>query len=325
MNINDPIVIPVSAIQVLNHVLATVDAAGLVLVVTDLDHCLDTRIPATISPEATARFLIPAAAIAAAVRGDKGSSVTLDTSGTSDNSTLKLVVTCGGMLVESVYHPVTASDFPPRPVLDGRITNVPKETMRALQTAAPCASTDASWHILNGVLFSPDDDGTLIAMDRRLLAVAPTGFTGRQFILPNLAVHVLDFPDFIARNAAILQPEGADEEAGKPRVQFRSGPHTLISTTIGGNYPNYRKVIPREFLPDATIAGAHRSAVISWLRSLDGRSPTVRLTWKTPGHLTPTHWESGTAQTTIRVSVSVSGVSDYYSAPSGVRLKITNK
>ena len=320
MNLHAPILIPVSAIQagrklltrirfehaqrhVLTHVLATVDGAGLVLAVTDLNHWLETRIPATISPEATARFLIPAAAMAAAARGDKESSVSFDASGTSDNSALKLVVTCGGMLVESVYQPVTVSDFPLRPVLDGRITNVPKETMLALQTVAPCASTDASRCVLNGVLFSASDGGTLIATDGRLLAGAPARFAGREFILPRAAVHVLAYPDFTGYDAAILQPEEAENQ----HVQFRSGQHTLIATTIAGNYPNYRQVIPHEFLADATIPEKHLTSVISWLKSLDGRSPAVGLTWETPGHLTLTHWDSGTAQATIRVPVSISG------------------
>ena len=92
-----------------------------------------------------------------------------------------------------------------------------------------------------------------------------------------------------------------------PHVQFRSGPHTLIARTIEGNYPNYRQVIPHEFVADATIPETHRATVISWLKSLDGRSPTVRLTWETPGQLTLTHWDSGTAQATIRVPVSTSG------------------
>ncbi|MEI7910652.1 MAG: DNA polymerase III subunit beta [Verrucomicrobiota bacterium] len=324
MNHNAPIHIPVSAIQtarklltrilfgdaklpVHSHVLATVDAAWLTLAVTDLDHWLETRIPVTVTPDAPRRFLIPAAAIVAASRGDKGSSVTFDTTGTAEFPALRLTVTCGGMSVESVYQPVAASDFPTRPALYGRTTILPMETMLALRTVAPCASTDASWHILNGVLFSPDDGGTLIATNRRLLAAAPARFAGRQFILPNLAVHVLGFPDFIARDAAILQPEGADKGAQALRVQFCSGPHTLITTTIAGNYPNYRKVIPREFLADATIPESHRSAVTSWLKSLVGRSPAVRLTWKTPGHLTLTHWDSGTAQANIQVPVSVSG------------------
>ena len=125
----------------------------------------------------------------------------------------------------------------------------------------------------------------------------------REFILPNAAVHVLGFPDFTGRDAAILQAEAADG----PHVQFRSGPHTLIARTIEGNYPNYHCVMPGEFLADATIPETHRPALISWLRSLDGRSPTVRLTWRHPGLLTLTHWDYDTAKSTIRVPVTTSG------------------
>jgi DNA polymerase III sliding clamp (beta) subunit (PCNA family) len=333
MNMN--IIIPVSAIQaarklltrlhferlklpVLTHVLATIDAAGLTLAVSDLDHWLETRIPATINPtqptqptkpvktdHGTARFLIPAAALAAAARGDKGGSVQFDCPGDPDpdHPVLKLTITCGKMPVESVYQPEPVAGFTERPVIQGRITTVPKETFQALRTVAGCASTDESRYVLNGVLFSPDNGGILIATDGQRLAGAAARFGGREFILPSVAVHVLGFQDFTGRDAAILQPEAADS----PHVQFRSGPHTLIARTIEGNYPNYRCVMPGEFLADATIPETHRPALISWLRSLDGRSPTVRLTWAHPGRLTLTHWDCGTATATIQVPVTISG------------------
>ncbi|MEI7911844.1 MAG: hypothetical protein WCK77_19610 [Verrucomicrobiota bacterium] len=60
-------------LPVLTHVLATIDAAGLTLAVSDLDHWLETRLPASTQTPDVTRFLIPAAAIAAAARGDKGS------------------------------------------------------------------------------------------------------------------------------------------------------------------------------------------------------------------------------------------------------------
>ena len=94
---------------------------------------------------------------------------------------------------------------------------------------------------------------------------------------------------------SVYQPVATSEF---PHVQFRSGPHMLIARTIEGNYPNYSQVIPHEFLADATIPETHRPAVISWLKSLMGkysRSPTVRLTWETPGQLTLTQWDSGMA------------------------------
>jgi len=118
-------------------------------------------------------------------------------------------------------------------------------------------------------------------------------------------VHVPAHPDFTARDAAILQPEKAENL----HVQFRSGPHTLVAKRIEGSYPNYRCVIPHEFLADATIPETHHSALISWLRSLVGKSNTVRLTWGRPGPLTLTHRDQDSdAAATMQVPVITSGV-----------------
>ena len=288
-------------LPVLNHVLATIDAAGLSLAVTDLDHWLETRVPATIDPFQPGRFLIPAEALKAATRGDKKSSVQFN----ADGTTLTLTVSCGGMAVVTVYRPEPASDFPARPALEGKITAMPKETLQALGTVAGSASIDITRHVLNGVLFSPDDGGILVATDGRRLAGTPVRFAGREFILPNAAVHVLAHPDFTARDAAILQPD----EAENLHVQFRSGPNTLIAKRIEGSYPNYRQVVPHEFLADATIPETHRSALISWLRSLMGKANTVRLTWGRPGPLTLTHRDQDSdAAATMQVPVITTGV-----------------
>ena len=300
-------------LPVLTHVLATIDAAGLTLAVTDLDHWLETRLPAAIdhTPPDITRFLIPAAALAAAARGDQGSSVQFKCLSTPGNTVLKLTASCGRMPVETTYPPEPVSGFPERPAVQGHITTVPKETFVALQTVAGCASTDATRSVLNGVLFSPDDGGTLIATDGRRLAGTPARVTGREFILPNAAVRVLGFPDFTGRDAAIQQPDDGKE----PHVQFRSGPHTLIARTIEGTYPNYRQVIPREFLADATIPETQRPALISWLRSLDGKNGkdghknSVRLTWEKPGHLTLTLRDSDATGTRIHVPITISGES----------------
>ncbi|MEI6607827.1 MAG: hypothetical protein WCP35_21200 [Verrucomicrobiota bacterium] len=96
-------------LPVLTHVLATIDAAGLTLAVTDLDHWLETRLPASIDrtlPDIP-RSLIPATALAAAARGDKGSSVQFECPATADpeKPVLKLTVACGKMPVESVINP----------------------------------------------------------------------------------------------------------------------------------------------------------------------------------------------------------------------------
>ena len=66
-------------------------------------------------------------------------------------------------------------------------------------------------------------------------------------------------------------------------------------------------MIPREFLADATVSETHRPALVSWLRSLDGKGEHVRLTWEKPGHLTLTLRGSDTTGTHIHVPVTISG------------------
>jgi DNA polymerase-3 subunit beta len=295
-------------LPVLNHVLATVDAAGLSLAVTDLDHWLETRLPAVIEPFAPGRFLIPADALKAAARGDKRARAHFAFATTAEGTTLTLTVPCGGLNTVSIHRPLPAVDYPVRPVVEGRVTALPRETFAALGTVAGCASTDETRHVLNGVLFTPEDGGLLIATDGRRLAEAPVRFSGRQFILPNAAAHVLLHPDFATRDATLRQPDDADNNDPKtPYVEFHSGPHTLIAKEIEGSYPNYRQVIPREFLAEATIPETHRAALIAWLRSIAGDRLSVRLSWEEPGALTLERLDADGNAATIRVPVTVTG------------------
>ena len=278
--------------------------AGITLAFTDLDHWLEIRVPATIDPFTPGRFLIPAEALKAAARGDKENAAHFDYTETVNGITLMLTTSCCGLSVKSVYHLVTTAEtFPARPIVEGRITAMPKETFAALGIVAGCASTDATRYVLNGVHFTPEEGGMLIATDGRRLAGAPARVPDREFVLPNSAVHVLVHPDFSNRDAAVLQADKAEDL----HIQFRSGPHTLIAKTIEGRYPGYQHVIP-SYLPESvTIPETHRSALIAWLRSLSGKSNSVRLTWETPGHLTLTHRDYDTVGATIQVPVTTEG------------------
>ena len=291
-------------LPVLTHVLATIDNAGLTLAVTDLDHWLETRVTAIIGPFTPGRFLIPAEALKVAARGDKGSSAHFAFTEDADGITLTLTTSCRSLSVKSVYHlAVTAEDFPARPVVQGRITALPKETFAALRIVAGCASTDATRYVLNGVHFTPEEGGMLIATDGRRLAGAPARVPSREFVLPTAAVHVLGYSDFGSRDAAVLQADKTEDL----HIQFRSGPHTLIAKTIEGHYPGYQQVIPSYLPESATIPETHRPALITWLRSLSGKSNSVRLTWETPGHLTLTHREYDTVGATLQAPVTTEG------------------
>ena len=291
-------------LPVLNNVLVTVDAAGLSLGVTDLDHWFETRLQAVIEPFAPGRFLIPAEALKAAVRGDKKGHAHFAYSDTKEGSILTLTVPCAGMNVQSVHKLEAAAEFPLRPLVQGKVTTLPKETFTALGIVAGCASKDTTRYVLNGVLFSPDDGGLLVACDGRRLAAAPVRFSGQSFILPTPAVQVLVHPDFATRDATVRQP---DDDKTR-HLEFRSGPHTFIAREIEGNYPNYRQVVPTEFLAEATVPETHRPALISWLQSLTGNRLTVRLSWEKPGQLTLICEDGESQSATIEVPVTNQGI-----------------
>jgi len=121
-------------LPVLKHVLATIDNVGLSLAVTDLDHWLETRVPATIDPLTPGRFLIPAEALKAATRGDKKSQAHFAVESTADGITLTLTAKCGGLVVKTIHHVESVDDFPARPAVEGRIQALPKETFARMGT-----------------------------------------------------------------------------------------------------------------------------------------------------------------------------------------------
>ncbi len=65
--------------------------------------------------------------------------------------------------------------------------------------------------------------------------------------------------------------------------------------------------IPNNTPQSVTIPETHRPALIAWLRSLTGKSSSVRFTWETPGQLTLTHRDYDTLGATIQVPVIVDG------------------
>jgi DNA polymerase III sliding clamp (beta) subunit (PCNA family) len=288
---------------VASHVLATIGNGALTLAVTDGDHWLETQIPNAADPAATARFLIPAKALADAARAGRGSLVQEDFSGEPGKPLLKITVVGSKAQTRTVHPTEPANAFPERPVLAGRLTHFPKETLLALQAISVCASTDPLRPVINGVLFSPEDGGILVATDGHHLACVPARVPDRQFVLPSAAVHVLGHPDFLSRDVAILRPD----DPACPHVQFRSGSHTLIARIITGYYPSWRKVIPDCLSSSATIPEPHRAALVSRLRSLKDPLTQVRLTWNRPGHLTITQQDPGAAPAIFEVPVTTEG------------------
>jgi DNA polymerase III sliding clamp (beta) subunit (PCNA family) len=178
-----------SKLPVLTHLLVTADLQGIRLAATDLDHWLELQVSDD-SMEPIS-FLLPPAAMDNACRADKGSLVAFTASGGRRSHLVGLSLVQGGIEVSSVHPTPDPLEFPARPAVEGETFEAPPATLQSLATVAVCASSDSSRQILNGVLFTPEERGQLVATDGRRLACTPAAVPPHSFVLPNLAVSIL--------------------------------------------------------------------------------------------------------------------------------------
>jgi DNA polymerase III sliding clamp (beta) subunit (PCNA family) len=290
-------------LQVLRNLLLTADSNGVRLAATDLDHWLETWI----SDDGCEplRFLISPEVMETACRADRGSIVAFTPSGGSRSRNLKLTLQSGGIESTSMFPLHDPKEFPERPETMGTVTAVPPTTLEGLAHVAGCASTDTTRHILNGVLFTPDDGGRVVATDGRRLACCPASVPPQSFVLPNAACHILGHPDFTGDIATITWIDHKEPE--QRRVAIKCGRHQLVSTPLVGNYPNYKQVVPAHAQELAVIPHDRKPGLIAWLRSLGKDQASVRLDWHKCGQLTLTHRDAKGHSATMQVSVEIHG------------------
>jgi DNA polymerase III sliding clamp (beta) subunit (PCNA family) len=292
-------------LPVLRHLLLTADANGVRLAATDLDHWLETRICEDEDGREPLRFLIPPEAMDAASRADKGTQVAFTPCGGKRSREVRLKLQSGGIETHSVFPTLDPKDFPERPETMGDVTVVPPATLQGLADIAGCASTDATRQILNGVLFTPEDGGRLVATDGRRLACCPAAVPTQSFILPIAACHILGHPDFTTDLASITWIDHKEEE--KRRVAIKCRRHHLVSKPLVGNYPNYKQVIPAYADQLAVIPHDRKPGLIAWLRSLGKDQASVRLDWHKRGQLTLTHRDANGHSAAMQVPVEIHG------------------
>jgi len=290
-------------LPVLRHLLLSAGPDGITLAATDLDQWLETRICEDFhQPQ---QFLIPADAIEAACRADRGTVVAFTPTTTKRTREIGLILQSGGIESTSVYPTLDPQEFPSRPEITGLVTEVPPATMQGLAHIAGCASDDPTRSILNGVFFTPEDGGCLVATDGKRLACCPATVPQQAFILPSGACHILGHPDFTTDIAAIIWID--HEEPEHRRIAIRSGKHLLITRPVIGNYPNYKQVIPTDAREIVVIPHERRKGLVAWLRSLSKSNPAVKLDCHKRGQLTLTHNEPDRRSATMQVPVEIHG------------------
>lgn len=291
-----------ASLPILACIRVEANADGLSLAVTDLDQWVEIRVSE--QPMDTAPFLIPSEAMERACRADRNSMVKFSSSGNRKSRVLEMTLVQGGIEVSSVHPALDEKEFPLRPIVLGSSCEVPPATLESLSHVADCVSKDATRQVLNGVFFTPDKDGRMVASDGRRLACAPAIVPPVPFVLPCLAASILGHPGFIADITTIRWDFTGEPETH--RIQFKCGPLSLISRTIEGNYPNFEQVIPRDAREIAVIPHDRRPGVIAWLRSFTGTN-SVRLDWSKRGQLTLTHQNTDGASSVLNVPVEIHG------------------
>ncbi len=292
-----------ATLPVLTHVLATLDATGISLVVTDLDRWLETRTAIPAGADTPESFLIPPDVMKAMTRADKDTEIKAICRGPRKRLKLHLVMICGGIPVESCHPTLAVAEFPQHPVVDGAETIIPARTMESLAIVAGCASNDVTRYVLNGVHFNPDNGGQVVATDGRRLACAPAVVPPTPFTLPSGTVDVLGHPAFTGNDVHVRMWTVDEGEW----ISIRAGNHHLVSKRIEGDFPNYRQVIPAYTPELATFSPENRVTVIKWLRSLTDTQSGAHLSWEKKGHLTLSQRNESNGSSVLRVPVEIEG------------------
>lgn len=123
---------------------------------------------------------------------------------------------------------------------------------RMLRRVMYAASTDTVKAVFNGVYMVSEQTGSIatVASDSRRLAMTSAKIGGSSAVAEGIIL-----PLKAAREVyALLGNEGSCRAfIGKNQCFFRVGNTEVVSRVIGGQFPNYQQVIPREHLLRVTI------------------------------------------------------------------------
>ena len=294
-------------LPVLANVLIEAKTDGLVLSATDLELGMVTRIPAKVLAEGVVS--VPARML-------------LDFVGSLKPGKVECALVKEALVVKSDGYrgrvqTISAEEFPDLPEakkeLMGRVEGA--KFQEGVGSILHSAARDALRPVLTGVLLDYSGKGKLkmVATDGFRLAIRSIGITGTGWEKPVLV------PARAIAEAAKLAGE-ADlgiviyEETSQ--VVFQIGESIVVSQLLSGNYPEYQRIVPKEFsgvvevvrddllsaLKMVHIFARENSNVVKWVVSEAG----IELSAETP--------EKGEAKAEVAGSLQGDGVMIVFNA-----------
>ncbi|TLD71664.1 DNA polymerase III subunit beta [Phragmitibacter flavus] len=147
---------------------------------------------------------------------------------------------------EAKINSVPTGEFPEIPKVRGKAVPLPDNMRTSLHEAMACASTDESRYVLHGAFIdtTKPDAHYIVATDGRHL-YSSNSFNLAMNVPLNIPKHkFLGWRDFNLDGEWQLkvgEPLNKDES---PLVQINSRRWRFITKQIGGNYPNWKQVVP---------------------------------------------------------------------------------
>lgn len=242
-----------SSLPILSGVKLTAADTRFAMEATDLELSISLQAPATGNGNGVESTVVPAKALAKAVKSMSGSDVSVSMGGDDAKSAVEVASEKRRISIET--YPV--SDFP-------EITHgvewqavcwfEPKEFADALTKVVLCASNDDARPVLTGVQFNFGEDRLeLAATDSYRLGVLSVE-TERMGEIPNgspiVPARVLkslakQLKKHEGRGIVYLGSVGEDKPALR-FIQFSFGATCWTTRQIEGEYPNWRQIMPAE-------------------------------------------------------------------------------
>ena len=243
-----------TTLPVLNNVLVECAEDKLTLATTDLEVCITTDVPATVSEPGSTT--LPAKKFGQIAGALPDGEIQLET----DEKQLT-AISCDKSFFRIVG--LDPKEFPRDAAFseEWSFTMTSDQLKKSLAKVSYSGSTDETRHVLNGILLSLRGGIlTIAATDGRRLALVERPLDGDSYpdgdvILPAKVVGELQ---------RIMEAEGeVTVGMSEARVAFTL-PGTLItSKLVEGTYPNYRQVIPASFSRSVTIPREAFAAVLN--------------------------------------------------------------